>query len=107
MGPVTKIYSADIVKRCKDMPFSQLDDELLAIDAQAGYCYSLNETAGRVWELIATPMPVSAVCALLRQEFAVDEATCLRETVALLQALCDAELVKVIGEAPGRASPTP
>ena len=107
MGITTKINAASIVKRGKDVPFSQLDDELLAIDAQAGYCYSLNETAGRVWELIAAPMPVSAVCAQLRQEFAVDEATCLRETLALLQALCDAELAQVIGEAPGRASPTP
>ena len=107
MGVTTKINAASIVKRGKDVPFSQLDDELLAIDAQAGYCYSLNETAGRVWELMAVPMPVSAVCAQLRQEFAVDEATCLRETLALLQALCDAELAQVIDEAPGRASPTP
>jgi hypothetical protein len=45
--------------------FSQLDDELLAIDAQAGYCYSLNETAGRVWDLIATPMSLDAICAQL------------------------------------------
>lgn len=107
MGPATKINSASIVKRGKEVLFSQLDDELLAIDAQVGYCYSLNETAGRVWELISASMPVSAVCAQLRQEFAVDEATCLRETLALLQALCDAELAQEIGEAPGQTSPTP
>jgi hypothetical protein len=97
MGPATKINAATIVKRAKDVLFSQLDDELLAIDAQAGYCYSLNETAGRVWELIATPMPISALCAQLRQEFAVDEAACQQETLALVQALYDAELAQVIG----------
>jgi len=98
MGATTKIDFASIVKRGKDVPFSQLGDELLAIDAQAGYCYSLNETAGKVWELIATPMPVSAVCAQLRREFAVDEATCLREVLALLQEMAAAGLVQVTGQ---------
>ena len=86
-----------IVQRGKDIPFSQLDDELLAIDAQAGYCYSLNETAGRVWDMIATPMSLGAICAQLRREYAVDEPTCRREVTALLQGLCDAGLVQVAG----------
>jgi hypothetical protein len=86
-----------ILKRSKDIPFSQLDDELLAIDAQAGYCYSLNETAGRVWDLIAVPMSLDAICAQLRREYAVDEPTCHREVTALLQGLCDAGLVQLAG----------
>jgi hypothetical protein len=86
-----------IVQRGKDIPFSQLDDELLAIDAQAGYCYSLNETAGRVWDMIATPMSLDAICTRLRREYAVDEPTCRREVTALLQGLCDAGLVQVAG----------
>jgi hypothetical protein len=86
-----------VIQRGKDIPFSQLDDELLAIDAQAGYCYSLNETAGRVWNLIATPMSLEAICAQLRREYAVDEPTCRREVTALLQGLCDAGLVQVAG----------
>ncbi len=84
-----------IVRRGKDIPFSQLDDELLAIDSQAGYCYSLNATAGRVWDLIATPITFEAICAQLRKEYAVDEQTCRREVTALLQGLCDAGLVQV------------
>ena len=84
-----------LLQRGKDIPFSQLDDELLAIDAQAGYCYSLNETAGRVWDLIASPMGLDAICAQLRKEYAVDEQTCRREVTALLQGLFDAGLVQV------------
>ena len=72
-----------------------LDDELLGIDSQAGYCYSLNETAGRVWELIAEPMTVSEICSRLRKEFAVDEQTCKRETISLLQQLTDAGLAGI------------
>jgi hypothetical protein len=92
-----EIAPAALLRREKDIPFSQLDDELLAIDAQAGYCYSLNPTAGRVWELIAMPMTLDALCAQLRREYAVDEPTCRREVTALLQGLCDAGLVQMAG----------
>lgn len=97
MATETKIESTSILQRGKDIPFSQLDDELLAIDAQAGYCYSLNETAGRVWDLLATPMSLEAICAQLRRVYVVDEQTCRREVTALLQGLCDAGLVQVAG----------
>jgi hypothetical protein len=96
-----KIDSASVIQRAKDLPFSQLDDELLAIDAQAGYCYSLNEPAGRVWELIATPTMISAVCTRLRQEFAVDEATCERDVITLIEGLYDAGLVQVVDPSMG------
>ncbi len=82
------------MQRDTDIAFSQLDDELLSIDANTGYCYSLNESAGRVWELIATPMSINAVCAHLSKEYMVDEATCLGEVTTLLQGLCEAGLVR-------------
>jgi len=91
-----KIDSTSVVQRAKDVPFSQLDDELLAIDAQAGYCYSLNETAGRVWELIAVPLSIRAVCTQLREHYAVDETICQQEVIMLLKGLCDAGLVQVV-----------
>jgi hypothetical protein len=83
------------VQRGKEIPFSQLNDELLAIDADAGYCYALNESAGRVWDLIAMPMTINAICAQLGKEYTVDRATCMRQVTALLQGLYDAGLVQV------------
>jgi len=96
MFDTSKIIATTIIRRGKDISFSDLDDELLAIDAQAGYCYSLNETAGRVWALIATPTPVVAVCEQLCREFAVDQATCLRQMIFLVQGLYDAGLVQMV-----------
>ncbi len=91
----TLLSAQTIVQRGKDLTFSNLDDELLAIDANAGYCYSLNESAGRVWDLIAASISVSAVCAQLCREYAVDEAACFSEVTALLQGLYDAGLVQI------------
>lgn len=92
----TQIDYNSTVKRATDLPFSKLGNEFLAIDAQAGYCYSLNETSERVWNLIAKPALVSAVCARLRKEYTVDEATCRNSVVKLLQRLCEAGLVQVV-----------
>ncbi len=100
-GESTAIQPNTVVRRVKDILFSQLDDELVAIDAQAGYCYSLNETAGRVWELIAAPISLSAICAQLCREYRVDEATCLREVSAMVEGLRKAGLVQ-IGDGPPR-----
>ncbi len=84
MSATTRVNSHSIVRRGRDISFSELDEELLAIDAQAGYCYSLNESAGRVWALIPAPIEVSEICARLRREYDVDEATCLNEVIRLL-----------------------
>lgn len=88
-----------IVRRGEDVLFSQLDDALLAIDARQGYVYSLNESAGKVWEMIQEPTAVSAVCSRLRDEYAVDESTCERGVLALLEDLCKAGLV-LVSDAP-------
>jgi len=95
------LHSESIVWRAKEVLFSQLDEELLAIDSQAGFCYSLNETAGLVWDFMADPIKVSTICTQLGEEFAVDEATCLTDVIQLLQGLHEAELVKVRDETSG------
>ena len=91
IGPSTLLH------RAKDMPFSQLDDEFLAVDAQAGYCYALNETASRVWDLLAEPVSFGDLCTRLCREFAVAEAVCAREVKGLLRGLHEAVLVQIGG----------
>ena len=78
-----------------DIPFSKLNDEMLAIDQNAGYCYSLNAPAARVWDLIVIPMSVDSICAVLCKEFAIDYDTCLRDVSDLLAAMREAGLIKV------------
>ena len=90
-GPVT------VWRRSKEIVFQQMDDELLAVDAQAGQCYSLNESAGRVWSLIETPASLATICAQLCTEYNVDEQTCMNEVGAVLQGLRTAGLVESDG----------
>jgi hypothetical protein len=90
--------SLHTVIRRAGVPFTQLDDELLAIDAQQGLLFSLNETGGRVWDAIAEPSSVARVCETLAARYAVDDVTCQRDVLALVEQLRDARLVEVVGD---------
>jgi hypothetical protein len=94
---VTAILSVDsVVRRGGQIVFAALDDEVLAIDADQGLLYSLNETGRRVWEAITEPATVRDLCARLAASYDVDEGTCQRDVIALLGSLRDAGLIEVV-----------
>ena len=90
-----KIHSGSVVFSAGTLPFSRVHDDLLAIDQQAGFCYSMNAPAARIWELIPEPTPVSTVCGILCTEFGVDPEQCMTETIAFLSELSAAGLIIV------------
>jgi hypothetical protein len=90
-----------IVRRAQCPDFSQLDDNYLAIDAQRGYCYSLNATAARIWEMIDQPTSLAALCDRLQNEYNVDKETCLRDTIALVSTLQASGLLQVGNDGKG------
>lgn len=100
MDPQTQVPPETLISRGKSLKFAKLDDEMLAIDAQAGHCYSLNETAGEIWGYIETPMTLAELCARLQSAHEVDAETCATDTIELLVKLHGAGLVKFNDEAP-------
>jgi hypothetical protein len=94
MDAQTQLPPETLVSRGKELKFTKLDDEMLAIDAQAGHCYSLNETAGEIWGYIATPVTLADLCARLQAAHEVDAEICTNDTIELLVKLHDAGLVK-------------
>lgn len=88
-----------VLRRSGEILFQEFDDELLAVDAQAGICYSLNESAGRVWELLAEHSSIAAICRQLCLEYVVDEAVCLQEVGAIVLELSQAGLVEIDNDA--------
>jgi hypothetical protein len=85
-----------VVSSNTDIPFTRLQEDMLAIDERAGYCYSLNTSAARIWDLIRNPASVGDICAILCKEFSVDRETCIRDVSELLSAMRDAGLIRVI-----------
>jgi hypothetical protein len=93
MGP-PRIESGTVVRRRTEQVFTRLDDELLALDPEAGNCYSLNVSAARVWDLIEAPTEVSRVCERLTAEYDVGRDRCIAEVIELLGELREAGLIE-------------
>ena len=55
---------------------SGLGDEMVGLHVDSGLFFGFNATALRVWQLIEQPRRLSALCAALGNEYAVDPVTC-------------------------------
>jgi PqqD family protein of HPr-rel-A system len=68
-------------RRDNDLPFQKLDEETIVLDPRRREVHLLNETAARVWELLASPRSLDELIATLSDEYDVGEDE-LREAVA-------------------------
>jgi hypothetical protein len=82
------------VTRTGNLPSYKVDDSLIFLDREGGYCYALNATGARIWDLIAEPVSISTICGKLCEEFAVDRQTCEADVLEILNSLRKAELVR-------------
>lgn len=90
------MHNATVIQRNPAILFSKLDDEYLALDAEAGFCYSLNLVSGHIWNLIEQPVTLAALCTQLQQDYRVDAATCQRDVSDVLAKLAKAGLVMLL-----------
>jgi hypothetical protein len=88
-----------LVRRTATIVFAELDDELLAVDAPRGFLYSLNASGAQIWSALSEPATVHDLCARLLAVYDVDDATCRRTVIALLDRMCDEGLVEIVGTA--------
>ena len=97
--------AADVlVTRREGMIEAEVDGELVGLNVATGTCFGFNLTAQRIWRLIERPTRLSALCAALSEEFAIDEVECEADVSALLEELQREGLVALSPavEAPGQ-----
>lgn len=90
------LSAATIVVRRGDVVAVEVDGEIVALNADMRTCYGLNKIGSRVWELIAEPSRISDICTSLVREYEVDEGTCERQVLELLQELHGEELIEAV-----------
>jgi len=67
-------------RRDSELPFQKLDEETIVLDPRRREVHLLNETAARLWELLASPRSVDELTATLAGEYDVAEPE-LREAI--------------------------
>ena len=68
-------------RRDGELPFQKLDEETIVVDPRRREVHLLNETAARIWELLASPQSLDELSATLGAEYHVGDAE-LRDAVA-------------------------
>jgi len=76
-----------MVRKQGDWLAAKVGDELVMMSAEKGNYIGLSEVGARIWELIATPRDVDAVCVQLQDEFEVKPEVCRAEVESFLNEL--------------------
>ncbi len=69
-------------------------DAIVVLDAEHGRYYTLNEVAGRIWELLVAGEPLVEVLQLLRDEYEVAGEALEADVAARLDRLLEAALIE-------------
>ena len=87
MGACPSLSLSAIVVRSENFIEAEVDGEVVALHVDKGTCYGLNKVGTRVWQQIASPARIGDICATLLREYKIDQATCEREVLDLLEEL--------------------
>jgi hypothetical protein len=86
-------------RRDTELPFQKLDEETIVVDPRRREVHLLNETAARIWELLASPQSVDQLAATLGDEYDVEESELRAAVVELVDGLSDKGLLVAVGGA--------
>jgi hypothetical protein len=67
--------------------------ETVLCSAESGMFCHVNAVGSGIWTLLAQPRSIAEIVSGLRERYAVDEATCLRDIEPFLAALKEAHLI--------------
>lgn len=86
---------------------TRVGEEVVLLDVDGGDYYSLNETAGRVWDFLAAAgdkgVSAEAAATLLQREYGDPDGRVLADVCALVRDLTHARLAVPTGAKSGRA----
>ncbi|MEI9992956.1 MAG: PqqD family peptide modification chaperone [Rhizomicrobium sp.] len=95
MGNVAPLRPDSRVSRSGKMVEAEVNGEIVILHVELGTCYGLNTVGSRVWQLIASPMPVADIVAAIQSEYVDVPDDCERDVLELLDGLRSEGLVTV------------
>ncbi len=78
---------------------TDVDGELVLLDTEGGACCGLNGIASHIWNLLASPIRVSALCEKLTSEFDVASNECEAQVIDLLNTMRGEGLIRLVDQA--------
>jgi len=79
---------------------AEVADEAVILHLKQGIYYGLNPVSASIWKLLQSPLSVRAIREAILEAYEVDEATCQRDLVVLLEELHSHGLIELHQSAP-------
>lgn len=92
---MTKLSRSSKIVVSKDVVSCDLGGETAMLDMKEGIYYGLNEMGTIIWEYIQEPITIQEIVDKILVEYEVDEETCFRDLVELVEAMSKNGLVKI------------
>ena len=84
-----------VVRRRPEIMHSDLGEQSVMMDLDAGAYYGLNAVGSRIWALTEEPVAVRSIVAKLVAEFEVDEQECEAAVQSFVALLAEHDIVEV------------
>lgn len=88
-GMTDQIDLDTVVGRSDRVVHSEVDGDVMMMNAETGTYYSLTAVGARVWALLENPMSGSQICDRLMTEYRVDRPRCENEILHLVRRLAE------------------
>ncbi|MCC6602912.1 MAG: lasso peptide biosynthesis PqqD family chaperone [Anaerolineae bacterium] len=93
---MASLTSDSRVVRSEEFITSTVDNELVMMSLEKGTYYGLDAIGSQIWENIAAPTTIDALCQKLVDEFDVDPAQCQADVLAFLNELHREGMVRAL-----------
>jgi hypothetical protein len=87
---------ADTIVQVPDLMISDLDGDTVMMSLERSAYFGLDSIGSHIWQLVAQPITISALCTQLVAQYAVDEATCQQDVFNFLQQLLSEGLIRKV-----------
>ena len=95
-GKPSNLTLDTVVVQSSDLLDCELDQDLVLMSVENGTYYGLNEIGKRIWQAMATPISVQALCEQLQQQFEVESEACEAEVMNYLRTLVVEGLIQAV-----------
>lgn len=75
---------------------TSIDNELVMMDPEQGYYFSLNETAKIIWECLATPCSHAEIVKTIVEKFSIDETRCISDINPFIDEMIKHQLIEQV-----------
>jgi hypothetical protein len=89
------MFSEDtILQPNPEVPSTEIDGEIVLMNAQTDSYYSLSGTAAAVWKALNPGASLESICKSLLREYTVEDETCRRDVSEFLKLLMQNKLIQ-------------